>query len=56
MKRYAELIGNYKKLEIKSFNDNILDAPDSLAGLLTNVLGRHAKGSVKVMDIGTIGY
>ena len=32
------------------------DAPDSLAGLLTNVLGRHAKGSVKVMDIGTIGY
>ena len=22
MKRYAELIGNYKKLEIKSFNDN----------------------------------
>ena len=22
MKRYAELIGNYKKLEIKNFNDN----------------------------------
>lgn len=32
------------------------DAPDSLAGLLTNVLGRRGKGSVKVMDIGTIGY
>jgi hypothetical protein len=22
VKRYAELIGNYKKLEIKNFNDN----------------------------------
>ncbi len=32
------------------------DAPDSLAGLLTNVLGRRGKGTVKVMDIGTIGY
>lgn len=32
------------------------DAPDSLAGLITNVLGKRSKGVVKVMDIGTIGY
>ena len=32
------------------------DAPDSLAGLITNVLGKRSHGRVKVMDIGAIGY
>lgn len=32
------------------------DAPDSLAGLITNILGKKGRGSVKVMDIGKIGY
>lgn len=31
LKRYAELIGNYKKQRIKSLCDNKLDAADSLA-------------------------
>lgn len=33
-----------------------LDSVDSLAGLITNVLGKTEKGKVRVMDIGKIGY
>ena len=32
------------------------DAPDSLAGLITNVLGKRGTGTVKVSDIARIGY
>lgn len=32
------------------------DAPDSLSGLISNILGKRGHATVKVMDIGTIGY
>lgn len=32
------------------------DAPDSVAGMIVNVLGKTEKGKVRVMDIGKIGY
>ena len=32
------------------------DAPDSLAGLITNILGKRGTGLVKVSDIARIGY
>lgn len=32
------------------------DAPDSLAGLIINILGKRSTGRAKVMDIGAIGY
>ncbi len=56
MKRYAELIGNYKKYWIKSQYGNKLDAPDSLAGLITNVLGNRRGPVVKIADISILGY
>jgi hypothetical protein len=50
LKRYAELIGNYKRYEIKSSYDNKLDFPDSLAGLITNVLGGSNVGKAKSIN------
>ncbi len=60
-----------KKCEYRDFLENLWDwsqkegaiqkkqhddAPDSLAGLLTNVLGKRGHATVKIMDIGSIGY
>ena len=56
MKRYAELIGNYKKYWIKNQYDNKLDAPDALAGLITNMLGKRGQGSVGIYDVRKAGY
>ena len=60
-----------KNCEYRDFLDNIWnwsqkegaiqktqhdDACDSLAGLITNILGKASTGKVRVMDIGKIGY
>ena len=42
--------------EIKNSYDNNLDAPDSIAGLLMNVLGKRAGNKLKLYDITKAGY
>ena len=41
---------------IKSLYDNTLDAPDSLAGLIINMLGKRVRGGFSLYDIRDAGY
>lgn len=53
---FLENIWNWSQKEGPIQNKQHDDGPDSLAGLIANVLGKKGSGTVKIMDIGSIGY
>lgn len=53
---FLENIWNWSQKEGAIQQKQHDDAPDSIAGLVTNVLGKRSHGHIKVMDIGSIGY
>lgn len=53
---FLENLWNWSQKEGATQKKQHDDAPDSLSGLIANILGKRGHATVKVMDIGTIGY
>lgn len=53
---FLENLWNWSQKEGTTQKKQHDDAPDSISGLISNILGKRGHASVKVMDIGTIGY
>lgn len=53
---FLENLWNWSQKEGATQKKQHDDAPDSLSGLISNVIGKKGHATVKVMDIGKIGY